>query len=225
MPFRGTIFAYPKQPMPSVIRARRHQAGFTLIEMMGVVAFIGIVVAAAAPSWIDLTKDRRVENAALNIADLYRTARSRSMGRGSAVMVRWDANASMPTDSVPSGHFTVREGVAGPTGAANNLPTASCFTPDWGDSGTTSKHVMAFDERRTRFEPAEAAFLDDNATVQQYAQICFTPSGRTFIRYASSGNFSVMNGVPRVRVTNKNTKFARFVVFPPHGSARVVSQL
>jgi len=196
-----------------------------MIEMMAVVAFIGIVVAAAAPSWIELTKDRRVENAALNIADLYRTARSRAMGRGSAVIVRWDANLAMPTDAVPAGHFTVREAVAGPSGASANLPSASCFSPDWGDTGTTSKFVVSFDERRKRFEPAQAAFLDDVGNVQQYAQICFTPAGRTFVRYATAGAFSVLTGVPRVRVTNTKTNFARFVVFPPHGSARVVSQL
>lgn len=211
--------------MRAAIIARRRQAGFTLIEMLAVVTFIGIVVAAAAPSWIELTRDRRVENAAIGIADLYRTARARSMGRGSAILVRWDANASMPTNSEPSGHFTMREGVAGPTGASKNLPTASCFTPDWGNAGTTSKFVMAFDERRKRYDPAEAEFLDDNANVKQYAHICFTPAGRTFVRYAATGTFSVLTGVPRVRVTNKTTKFQRFVVFPPHGSARVVSQL
>jgi len=198
--------------------SRRHRAGFTLIEMMAVVAFIGIVVAAATPSWIELTKDRRVENAALNIADLYRTARSRSMGRGSAVLVRWDAHAAMPSGANPAG-------VAGPSGASANLPSASCFSPDWGDSGTTSKFVVSFDERRKRFEPAGAAFLDDVGNVQQFAQVCFTPAGRTFVRYSSAGAFSVLTGVPRVRVTNTKTNFARFVVFPPHGSARVVSQL
>ena len=213
------------KPMRLSSATRRRQAGFTLIEMMGVVVFIGIVVAAAAPSWIELTKDRRVENAAQNIADLYRTARTRAMGRGSAVLVRWDANAAQPTDAVPSGHFTVREAVAGPTGAAKELPSASCFAADWADGASTSKFVMAFDERRKRFEPAEAKFLDDAANTQQYAGICFTPTGRTFVRYTATGNFTVLNGVPRVQVANTNTKFNRFVVFPPHGSARVVSQL
>lgn len=204
---------------------RRLRAGFTLIEMMAVVAFIGIVVAAATPSWILLTKDRRVENAAVGIADVFRVARTRSMGRGSAVLVRWDANAAKPTDANLAGHFTVREAVAGPSGASANLPSASCFSPDWSDAGTTSKFVMSFEERRSRYEPAEATFLDELGNVQQYAQICFTPAGRTFVRYTSAGAFSVLTGVPRIRVANTATKFNRFVVFPPHGSARVVSQL
>ena len=217
--------AYDSAAMRLCPASRRRQAGFTLIEMMGVVAFIGIVVAAATPSWIELTKDRRVESAAQNIADLYRTARTRSMGRGSAVLVRWDGNSAKPTDSSPAGHFTVREAVAGPTGASNNLPSASCFAADWADTGATSKFVGAFDERRKRYEPAEAKFLDDAGNTQQFASICFTPAGRTFVRYTAAGTFKVLAGVPRVQVANTTTKFNRFVVFPPHGSARVVSQM
>lgn len=192
---------------------------------MGVLVFIGVVVAAAAPSWVDLTRDRRVESACQNIADIYRMARTRSMGRGSAVLLRWDVNAAEPTAAAPYGHFTVREAIAGPTGASKNLPSASCFAPDWADAGTTSKFVIAFDERRKRYDPAEAKFLDDSGNTQQYAEICFTPAGRTFVRYAATGSFKVLAGVPRVQVANKTSKFNRFVVLPPHGSARVVSQL
>ncbi len=215
--------------MIASIRDRRaHLRGFTMIELLAVIAFIGFVVAAAAPSWVEVTRDRRVDNAALNIADVFRTARARAMGRHSATMVRWDAGIAIPTPALPQGHFTVREGVLGASGlpgAANNLPTSSCFTPDWSDAGLTSKYVMAFDERAKRFAPATVKFLDDTGNAQAFAQVCFTPGGRTYIRYAAAGAFAVMNGVVRAQVINSTTNLSRFVVIPPHGSARVVAEL
>src|SRR5438094_966029 len=107
----------------SALRNRRTASrGFTLIEMLSVVAFIGIVVAAAAPSWVELQRDRRADAAGRAIADLYRIARSRALGRGSAVLVRWDNNAGLPVvgAQTPTGHFTVREGIAPITGQANS---------------------------------------------------------------------------------------------------------
>ncbi len=200
-----------------------------MIEMLSVVAFIGIVVAAAAPSWVEVQRDRRSDAAARAIADMYRIARSRALGRGAAVMVRWDANAGMPVNgaAVPTGHFTIREGIAPITGQANsaNLPSASCFRPSWTDADPNSKHVMVFDERVNRFAPAAASFFDDNGSPQQVAQICFTPRGRTWVRYATNGAFTVLTGVPRVQVQNATTKLNRFVPIPSHGSARVVSEL
>jgi type II secretory pathway pseudopilin PulG len=197
--------------------------------MMAVVAFIGIVVAAAAPSWVELQRDRRADAAARAIADMYRIARSRALGRGSAVMVRWDANAAMPVAgaAAPTGHFTIREAIAPITGQANsaNLPSASCFRPTWVDGEANSKHVAVFDERVVRYAPAVATFIDDNGAPQQVAQICFTPRGRTWVRYANAGAFTVLTGVPRVQVQNATTKLNRFVPIPSHGSARVVSEL
>ncbi len=215
-------------PMPVSIRHRLDRStrrGFSMIEMLAVIAFIGFVAAAAAPTYVEVTRDRRVDAAALAIADIYRTGRARAMGRGAAVVVRWDANAPTPTVAQPQGHFTMREAIAGPTGISSNLPTASCFTPDWSDASTTSKYVVAFDERAKRYEPAAATFLDDTGTTQNFSQICFTPRGRTYVRYANNGAFSVMTGVPRVQVANTVTNFNRFVPLPPHGSARVVAQL
>src|SRR5690348_11219564 len=92
-----------------VRRAHAGSRGFTLIEMMAVLALIGIVVAAAAPSWVEIQRDRRTDAAARAIADIYRIARSRALGRGSAVMVRWNANATLSAGPPASGHFTVRE--------------------------------------------------------------------------------------------------------------------
>jgi type IV fimbrial biogenesis protein FimT len=196
--------------------------------MLAVVAFIGVLLAAATPTWVEIWRERRVENAATSIANLYRVARSRAMGRGSAVLVRWDKNAAQPTAADPQGHFRVREAVIGSgsglSGNANTLPSASCFSPDW-SGDTTSKHVMVFDERQKQFEPAEATFLDQDGNEQTVAEICFSPRGRTYVRFSKAGTFSVLTGVPRVRVRNVDSKLSRFVVFPPHGSARVVGEL
>jgi type IV fimbrial biogenesis protein FimT len=212
------------RPRTSLVLGRGRR-GFTLIELLAVVAFIGIIAAAASPSLVKALRDRRVENAANSIAELFRIARTRSMGRGSAVLVRWNANAAIPSDAVSAAHFTVREAISGPTGIAAELPSTSCFGTDWGDAGVTSKFVMAFDDRRTRYEPAETRFLNPTGAPQTYAEICFTPRGRSFIRYSAAGAFDTLGGVPRIEVKNGTTGLLRFVVVPPHGAARVVSEL
>jgi hypothetical protein len=52
-----------------------------------------------------MTKEGRVNSAGTQIMDLYRSARARAMGRGSAVLVRWDEDAAMPTAVNPAGQL------------------------------------------------------------------------------------------------------------------------
>jgi type IV fimbrial biogenesis protein FimT len=197
------------------VQARR---GFTITELLAVIAIIGILAAAAAPSFVSLLRDRRVTEAARHVADLYRLARSRAMGRGSAVMVRWSSNA-VPGQT--DGHFAIWEAVAGPTTSGEDrLPSARCLT-DW---NTNATFVTSFDERR-RHRHAAVGFRDENGTDLGFAEICFTPRGRAFIRTAEGGAFAPLTGVPRVEVTNMDSGMIRQVIIPPTGVARVETKL
>ncbi len=193
------------------------------------VVFIGIIAAASAPSFVRLMKDRRVNNAAQQMASFFRTARARSMGRGSAIMVRWNDNETLPSVAKRAGHLTMREAVTGPSGQAAELPSTSCFGTDWTNAGVTSKFVVAFDDRRKRFAAGNntkfTKFLRDTGSVTPFAEICFTPRGRSFIRYAPGSAWQTMTGVPRIEVTNTDTNRVRYVVLPPNGAARLATEI
>jgi len=200
------------------------QRGFTLAELLTVVAIIGILAAAASPSFVRLMRDRRVSDAAQQMADMYRGARARAMGRGSAIVVRWNAAASMPTQANPAGHLTMREAVLG-SGVGALLPSTSCAATSWLDTSATSRYVMAFDERRKRFEPSAAVFQTAQGGTLPYVEICYTPRGRTFIRYTAAGNFLPLASVPRIQVANTTTALRRYIILPPNGVARLVTKI
>ncbi len=205
-------------------RQRSRQRGFTIVELLTVIGVIMILSAAAAPSFVRLMRDRRVNAAAIEVADMYRVARTRAMGRGAAVMVRWNQAALLPSAAFPDGHFAMREATIG-AGAGAALPTSSCFAPDWSDASTTSRRVRSFDERAPQFNPAAATFHLPNGTVEAYAELCFTPRGRAFIRFDPTAAFTPLTGVPRLDVVNLSTQLRRRVLLPPSGIARVVTTL
>src|SRR5262245_51449056 len=99
--------------------------GFTLVEMLTVIAMIGILAVAASPIFVNMMRDRRINRAGMNIADYYRTARTRALGRGMPVLVRWKAKAGAQQGS--SGVLTIMEPVA--TDFQNALRT--CGSVAW----------------------------------------------------------------------------------------------
>jgi type IV fimbrial biogenesis protein FimT len=193
------------------------------VELLAVIVLIGIIAAAAAPSILRAMEDNRVQKATYRVAETVRFARGRALGRGSAVLVRWDVNHAAPTPDDPNGRLTVREAIQ--SGGLGPLPSSSCFQTDWGDNSATSRYVASFDNRAPAHKPAEIEFLDPNGTAQAVAQICFSPRGRTFVRYANNGAFAPLSGVPRFTVLNPTSSFLRQVIVPPNGVAHVVGRL
>jgi type IV pilus assembly protein PilA len=64
----GSLINYPELPMNRSSIARRAQAGFTLIELMIVVAIIGILAAVALPAYQDYIAKSQVAGALSEIA-------------------------------------------------------------------------------------------------------------------------------------------------------------
>jgi prepilin-type N-terminal cleavage/methylation domain-containing protein len=191
---------------------RRGQRGFTMMEMLAVVAVIGILVAAATPMFLGVLRDRRANGDTLTIAEMYRLARNRSMGRGAATLVRYDEATST---------WTMMEAIlSGPaTPPINNLPVSSCLGTDWA-AGGNNRVISTFNGPA---DTVQVRFYDETDTARTDIDICFTPRGRTYIGPAG-GPLATMSGVgtfttQRLPVTDNQR--VRTVFIAPNGAARI----
>jgi type IV fimbrial biogenesis protein FimT len=204
-----------------------------MVELLTAICVIGILAAASAPSFLRLLRERRVNDAASEVANLYRLARSRAMGRGSAVAVLWNVNATNPTAfdvNNPDAHFVVREATVGGGGFFATLPSSNCLASNFAVISATVRHITSFDERKERYAPAEAAFFDVGGAQRDQGYVCFTPRGRVYMA-VNGGAWALLAGVPHVRMTTADPGIPaidwkhRQIIIPPTGAARVVTEL
>jgi type II secretion system protein H len=74
------------------VRDERH--GFTLLELLTVIAIVGMVVATAVPSWLSIRRRAAVRSAAAEIRTVFHQTRSRAIARGDSSGLRFTRNAS-----------------------------------------------------------------------------------------------------------------------------------
>jgi type IV fimbrial biogenesis protein FimT len=199
----------------------RRTAGFTLLEIMVVVIMVGVIAALGIPSIAAQLRDRRTNQAAHEVALLYRQARSLAMGRGGAVLVRFDGAAG--------GRIEVREAIDEQTGRCVNLPATSCGTANWDAAATKSNRLIAaFDVSNSGvYSSVKMAFFQADGTgAGTSVDVCFSPLGRPFRRLAFLGAFTPMNDVPyiqvnRVDAANKPEGITRTVLVLPNGTSRL----
>jgi prepilin-type N-terminal cleavage/methylation domain-containing protein len=157
--------------------------GFTLLELMVVVVIVTVVSAMAIPLATEQLRDRRTQEAAERVAGLYRNARMRAMGRGSAVMVRFSPGTR--------GRFVMLEAQRGtsdaPVGtsdaACSALPVPSCLTPNWNDiAGNSYRELTTLDlANRGEYDRLNITMENEGGAVANL-DVCFTPMGRAFFR-------------------------------------------
>ena len=188
---------------PKRVNAR----GFTLIELMAVITIIGIFAAVAMPSFIDQMRDRRVNDATLRIAGLYRLARTKALASGRATRFLWDS-----TQGTQGYVWVEQHPNADPTCDLTNWPAAA---------PTNSNAVAYFNSSNGRYELANITLYSPGAAAVAAGQVCFTPLGRAYFGGTLAGPLTPLVGVASMKVTNTKTGFLRQIFMPPSGAARV----
>jgi type IV fimbrial biogenesis protein FimT len=212
---------------------------FTLIELMVVVTIVAIVAVLAIPTMSAAQVDRHVFSDAGYIAELIRVARTRAVGRGSAVLVQLTA-----TNTAGGGRFSMYEAVGpNPTGTGTaEVPVSSCKSPTkWpgngGNAGTNYQFVDAVDlSAGYEVQNSIAAQVKDpSGTVISSGSsvyLCFTPGGRVYYVATTPAfdNVTPLGGAIQIDVRRYNGSFAtpvgltRTVWVTSSGSTRIVSQ-
>ena len=205
-------------PTRSSFRRRSPSArGFTLVELVAVVVIIAIVAALAMPSITSRLRDRRTQQAAQKIALFYSNARMRAMGRGAAVLVRYN-----------NGALEMREAIRGSAietdANCQPLPVSSCTIGNsWAQTSTSNRLIDTFDHtQRGEFEGVQVALADGSTTLD----VCFTPTGRAFSSNTLGGALNPLNGVPvanvwRVDSTSTQVGLTRRVMIMPNGNSHL----
>lgn len=195
--------------------------------MLAVVTMITILAALAIPLVTRQLRDRRVQQAALQVSSLYQNARMRAMGRGSAVLVRFTPGER--------GRFEVLEAQRGLSDSPDGLspascratPIPSCLLPNWNGAPDQSYRVVTEMDvaQRSEYDRVHVQLKNEAAVGVTHLDVCFTPMGRTFFRTDAAQNLSPLNHLYTADVFrgDPDSKIGRTrqVFILPNGAARV----
>jgi len=188
---------------------------------MVVVIMVGVLAALGVPSIAAQMRDRRTNQAAHEVALLYRQARSLAMGRGGAVLVRFDGSAN--------GRIEVRESMDADPAHCLSLPATSCSAANWNAASPLNRLVASFDVNDNGpYQNVKLAFFQADGTSGGSAvEVCFSPLGRPFRRFAFTGAFVPMTEVPYLEVSRVTGSppvaegIIRTVLVLPNGTSRL----
>lgn len=136
---------------------KRVQQGFTLIELMIVVAIIGILAAVALPAYQDYTVRSRVSELAIQAAGMKATvgeniANNGAIGAGSCTGV---TNISVATKNTLSSTCTDGTGVIAVTGTTNAKGVVLTYTPTLNADGVIAWACTTSLASNYKYVPAE----------------------------------------------------------------------
>jgi type II secretory pathway pseudopilin PulG len=199
------------------------------MELMVVVIIVAILAALAIPSMVKARDDRRAYDDAASVMQLFRQARMRSVGRGSAVAV--EATSAVGTDR---GTFLTFEAITTdpPPSTRTEYPFSSCLNANWVGAPSAGKTILVDGVNLNGQRDTDIAIQSTitvyttSSNAVSIAWICFTPTGRV---YVDTGNVNptFTGATPFVDMqiqVSRPTGINRFVLVPPTGMARLLSR-
>jgi prepilin-type N-terminal cleavage/methylation domain-containing protein len=203
-------------------RSRRLTArGFTLTELLIVIALISLLAVVGSPTFIKMVRERRAARAGSIVIDYMRTARTMAIGRGQPILFGWRGGGN-------TGFFEIWEPIV-----TNSSSVCACSTTQWRSTSAATcqnRQLTSFTLQNGMYENAYLTFYDESGATQTGVDICFSPTGRMYMRTGSSttvtGAFLPVMGVPTFVAqykegTNPVVGVGRTVYLMPNGTARM----
>jgi type IV pilus assembly protein PilA len=147
--------------MKALLIRRQNRKGFTLIELMIVVAIIGILAAVAVPMFLNYIRNAKTSEANINL---------KAMGDG-ALSFFGKIKADIGVDLATAGNVG---------SLTNQFPTATnTLQPDWGTGCTSTGNNAEGQQVPNSADYALSPFKDINFSVNKphYYQYCVVDSG------------------------------------------------
>lgn len=213
------------------------------MELLVVIIIVGLLAVMAIPSMSIASYDRDTYNDAGAIMQLFRSARTRAIARGSAVVVQMVTTGSYTR----GGFFTYEAVTQNPNAAAGSLtPVASCKYPtSWNMATLTPVDSFALSTAAGTVEVLAGitaqpyVYTSGNTAGSTFTEgyVCYTPLGRSYVNISptvagapplAASGFPVFSGLSSVtaleiRVTRTDGATVRSVLVPNNGMARLFS--
>lgn len=202
---------------------RKAQLGFSMIELMVIVAIFGVMTAVAVPNFLRWQENEQLKASARTVSDAFQFARTEAIRTGNNFMVVVDGSLSSPNDiavvddgpqatadcNISAGEVVFSKGLG--TGISFGVSQQSGpYVAAPGDTGNQSASI-----------PAGSTFDDSTGSAAKW--VLFQNDGlpRTFEPVVGSCNSLGQGGEGGggIYVTNGNRDYG--VVLSPLGTARV----